>query len=112
MSTKALYFASDLTVGLGPGVAVTVRAGEVLIDTPGPCVEALLKRPGIVEAGVDHLDARRVTCAERKVPQEIAELVSPKLDDDRLLADFSRRKAAETLRKQIEAEGGKSKAAA
>lgn len=104
MATKELYFASALTIGLGPGDAVEVHAGEVL-GVPSDLVKTLLKRPGIVEAGPIHSEARRVTVEERRLPKELARLVSPPLDEDRLLADYSRRKAAKALREEIDKVG-------
>lgn len=113
MSTKELYFPSALTIGLGPGVAVEVRAGEVLA-VPGEIVATLVKRKGVVEAGADHVEARRVSIEERRLPAERAAFLSPPLDDDRLLADNERAIAAMELRKKIanlSRSGGRSAAA-
>lgn len=104
MAMKELYFASALTIGMGPGEAVQVRPGEVL-GVPGDLVKTLLRRPGVVEAGPNHTEARRVTLEERRMPKELARLVSPPLDEDRLISDYSRRKAATALRKEIDSVG-------
>lgn len=105
---KELYFPSSLTIGLGPGKAVEVRAGEVLA-VPGDIVATLLKRNGVVEAGPNHSEARRISIEERSLPLEKAVMASPPLDEDRLLADHARRKAAAALRAEMEAIGRASK---
>jgi hypothetical protein len=102
MSTKELYFPDALTIGLGPGEAIEVRAGEV-VPVPGELVATLLKRRGVAEAGPGHSEARRVSVAEARlrIPTHVQARLSPPLDDDRLLFEADKKQAAEKAREYL-----------
>lgn len=99
MSTKELYFADALTIGLGPGEAMEIRADEV-VPVPGDLVETLLKRRGVVATGPEHADKRRVSVAEAKarILAHVQARLSPPLDEDRLLFEADKKQAAEQAR--------------
>jgi hypothetical protein len=102
--SKELFFAHGRTIGLGPGKAAAVDAGEVLMLDDDKLAARLLKQPGVTLAGEAHAKARRVTLKERLLAPGQAAQVSPPIDEDLQLAEYERKNAVRALRERLAAE--------
>lgn len=87
-----LFFPHSCVIGLDPGKAVEIRAGEIFA-VDAELVDGLKRRfgPGLVEATHAPKGTRRVTLEERKLDDAAAALASPPLDNRKLAAEEKER---------------------
>lgn len=90
MTEIDLFFPYTFTLGLGPGKAVEIRAGEIF-GVDAEIVPFLKRRFGASDAADAPKGTRRITLDERKLDDGAAALASPHHDPKRLKAEEKER---------------------